>query len=162
MIIITLPYPVSANRYWQQVTINGHACSVLSKEAQQYKRDVAWLAKKAGIKPIAGRVRVGLQLYPHRPQDWAKRAQRDPNYWDSTVRCLDLDNARKVVYDSLKNIAFGDDALVYGEWGERMVPDGEGRVVVHIEPYVRALAQPELPLVPAVVDPLAPESLRAA
>lgn len=164
MIIITLPYPPSVNRYRTIHTIPGHGARIgISKEGKQYKADVAWLAKKHGISsPLAGRVSVEIDLYPKRPQDWQKRAQRDPMGWDDDVQCIDLDNGQKVILDALKEVAFADDKWVHEIHARRMEPDGEARVIVRIEPIVRVAKQTDLPLVPAVIDPLAPEHLRAA
>ena len=107
--------------------------TVVSAEAKSYKSQVGWIAKSAGIRtPIAGRVAIDLKLYPKRPQDWQKRAQRDPHGWDDTVQCLDLDNARKVLYDALKGVVIDDDKWIRRDSGERMEPDGEARVVVTI------------------------------
>lgn len=104
-----------------------------SKEAKAYKADVAKRAQLAGITtPIKGRVRIDIKLYPKRPLDWQKRARLHGAAWDDTVECLDLDNARKVLYDSLKGVAIEDDKWVRYDTGERMEPDGEARVVVTI------------------------------
>lgn len=141
---LVLPYPISANRYWRSYVPKGwnRALVVPSDEARQYKADVHWLAKKAGVmKPMAGPVEVTLELYPHRPQDWAKRAKVDPLWWDMTVQCIDLDNARKVLWDALKGVAFVDDKWIRKDPGEIMVPDGEARVVVTVAPYQRAHPQ---------------------
>lgn len=146
MIELTLPYPISANRYW----LSFYAPKIKrvitgpTKEATAYKRQVARIAEEAGIRaPLEGRVRVELDLYPQRPQDWAKRAKADPLTWDDTVRCIDLDNARKVIYDALKMVVFADDKMVYEDTGRRMAPDGEARVVVRVIPIT-----PALPLFP--------------
>lgn len=146
--VITLPYPISANRYWVQFW-NPKLKRVMqgpSGDATKYKRHVTKIAMEAGVSPIAGRVAVHLQLYPQRPLDAAKRAAKDPMGWDETVRCLDLDNARKVVYDALIGVAFEDDGMIFRDSGERMEPDGEARVVVTIEPIVRVSPQSMLPL----------------
>ena len=146
-IVLTLPWPISANRYWRTYMPKGFKAPVtaVSTEAKEYKRAVGLIARVAGIRaPIAGRVSVHLQLYPKRPKDAARRATKDPMGWDETVQCLDLDNARKVVYDALKGIVFEDDALIFRDSGERMEPDGEARVVVTIEPIVRVSPQPAL------------------
>ena len=135
VITITLPYPISANRYWRSFVPRGQSRAIvtLSDEAKAYKADVGKLVRAAGIRaPIAGRVAVSVLLYPHRPQDWAKRARLDPLAWDDTVQCLDLDNANKVLLDALKGLAIEDDRWVRKLWSERMEPDGEGRVVVTI------------------------------
>lgn len=135
MITLTLPYPLSANRYWRTYMPNGFKAPVttLSAEAKAYKNEVKLLAKQAGIlRPITGRVAVSILLYPHRPQDWQKRIKIDPKAWDDTVQCLDLDNANKVLFDSLKGVAIEDDKWVRRITSERMEPDGEARLVVTI------------------------------
>jgi crossover junction endodeoxyribonuclease RusA len=145
---LVLPYPVSANRYWRSFVPRGasRAITCVSDEAKAYKQDVARLAALAGIrKPILGRVRVQIDLYPHRPQDWAKRARKDPDGWADTVQCLDLDNARKVLNDALKNIAFEDDKWIKADAGAVHEPDEHGaRVVVTITPIVRTPIAPGL------------------
>lgn len=144
-IILTLPYPISANRYWKSFLIGKRVMNGPSSEAQKYKRTVALLAKAAGVRePIKGRVQIDIKLYPHRPQDWQKRMAKDPLFWDDTVQCLDLDNARKVLYDSLKGVAIEDDKWVRRDTGERMEPDGEARVVVTITPIAVVSPQPAL------------------
>lgn len=148
MIELTLPYPISANRYWRSFVPRGHARAIvtLSDEAKAYKESVGWLVKKAGIRsPIPGRVAVEIQLYPQRPQDWARRARKDPQAWDDTVQCLDLDNANKVLLDALKGLAIDDDKWVRRIVAERMEPDGEARVVIRITPLaIPAAAQRDL------------------
>lgn len=135
--ILTLAYPVSANRYWQTVYIGKgrerRAIAVPTAEAKAYKEAVAWEASRRGIRaPIAGRVRIDVRLYPARPQDWARRARQDP-CWDDDVRCIDLDNANKVLLDALKGIALEDDRWVRELHSVRMEPDQYGaRVLVAI------------------------------
>lgn len=150
-IVLTLPYPPSANRYWRSriVTPKGGESFVstyVSSEAKQFKEAVGWLLRSAGVRqPLAGRVQVDLQLWPHRPLDWAKRAKADPLYWADTVQRLDLDNCRKVVNDALKDLAFGDDKCIWRDSGEVMEPDGrEACLVVTITPLVKAAPQLEL------------------
>lgn len=149
MIVLTLPYPISANRYWRSFVPRGHARAIvtLSDEAKAYKTEVQWLCIKAGVRrPITGRVCIEVDLYPNRPQDWAKRAAKDPAGWDDTVQCLDLDNANKVLLDSLKGVAIDDDKWVRRIVSERMEPDEAGaRVVVRITPMVaRVVPQMDL------------------
>lgn len=128
---LTLPYPISANRYWNSFPLGKRIMTAPSAEAKKYKRDVALIAKAQGIRqPIAGRVRIDLKLYPNRPQDWQKRQRKDGAAWDDTVQCLDLDNARKVVYDSLKGVVIEDDKWVRQDSGERMEPDEHGARLV--------------------------------
>ena len=146
-ITLTLPWPVSSNRYWRTFMPKGFKAPVttLSKEAKDYKQAVGSLAKEAGIsEPISGRVAVSYVLYPQRPQDWAKRAAKDPVRWDDSVQCLDLDNALKVTLDSLKGVVFGDDKFVFEIHGKRAEPDGVGRMVVTVSPIISQSHQPAL------------------
>lgn len=136
-VTLILPPAVSSNRYWRSFVPRGHkrAIVTLSDEAKAYKAVVAQIARKAGVvSPIKGRVAVSYTLFPKRPQDWAKRAAKDPMTWDDTVQCLDLDNALKVMLDSLKGIVFEDDKFVHELHGRRAEPDGDGRLVVTISP----------------------------
>jgi crossover junction endodeoxyribonuclease RusA len=149
MIRLVLPYPISANRYWQSFVPKGATRAIvhLSTEAKKYKKLVGQHALEAGIRTaLACPVEVTLELYPHRPLDWAKRAKLDPVWWDLTVMCIDLDNAQKVLWDSLKGIVFTDDKMIRKSAAEIMWPDeGNERVVVTIKPYVRT--HPQLALI---------------
>lgn len=147
LVTMKLPYPLSANRYWRSIVLkDGRVAVLVSKEGRLYKEDIGWRVRAYGFnKPMPGRVIVGIQLYPARPQDADKRAAKDPMRWDDTVRCIDLDNARKVLLDAMKGIAFLDDNLIFADWGLRMEPDGEARAVVHIRPFSRG-DDPQLPL----------------
>ena len=152
MIVLTLPIPISSNDYWGQRQVwspkQGRHISMVyvTPEAREYKDSVAWYVRSVGIRaPLAGRVWVDIKLYPNRPQDWAKRAAKDPACWDDTVRRPDLDNCRKVLYDALKGSAFGDDVLVFKDSGEVQEPDEWGaRVVVTIRSIVRKSPQQAL------------------
>lgn len=152
-ITLVLPYPISANRYWatRVITPKGGArrpmaLTYVTPEAMAFKQQVGLLAKAAGVRsPITGRVRITLRLFPSRPQDWARRARKDPDGWDDTVQCLDLDNARKVVYDALKGVAIEDDKWVRQDAAERCEPDELGaRVEVTIEALQVAPIAPQL------------------
>ena len=138
MLTVTLPYPISANRYWASRTVKpkGKAAfttTYVTAEAKAYKEQVGWLLRAAGVRePIAGRVAIAYTLYPHRPLDWQKRQQKLGAAWDDTVQCIDLDNAQKVLLDAMKGIAFDDDAWVRRIVAERAEPDGEARIVVTI------------------------------
>lgn len=153
MITLKLPYPISANRYWatRVITLKGasrpQAMTYVTAEAKQYKEQVGWIIKASGVREaMKGRVQVDIQMYPHRPLDYKKRMKVDPLYWDDTVQRLDLDNARKVVNDALKELAFADDKCIFKDSGEVMEPDGrEACLIVTIRPYVRAVnPQPSL------------------
>lgn len=133
MITLTLPYPISANRYWRPVSLGKHITIVPTKEAKDYRKEVMRIVLAAGIvNPLRGRIAIHVDLYPHRPLDFAKRMRQLGSAWDDTVQCLDLDNANKVLLDSLKGVAIDDDKWVRRLSSERMEPDGEARVVVSI------------------------------
>ncbi|MEO8391202.1 RusA family crossover junction endodeoxyribonuclease [Polaromonas sp.] len=161
MITLTLPYPISANRYWAtrvytpktdvppkkcpQCGIahnpnNPRSLTYVTSEAEAYKSQVKTLLFEQGVRSkLPGRVEVQILMYPRRPQDYKKRMRDNPLYWDDTVQRLDLDNARKVLNDSLKEIAIQDDFYIFKDGGEVMEPDGrEACLVVTIRPYVRA------------------------
>lgn len=142
---LVLPPALSANKYWRPVNIGKHITIVPTSEAKAYRHEVAMLARKAGVTITRGRVALTVRMYPARPQDWAKRAAKDPDSWDDTVRSIDLDNALKVLLDALKNIAFEDDSWVRRIDAERMEPDEHGaRVVVTITPIIKKPIAPEL------------------
>lgn len=137
-IILNLPYPISANRYWRPVNLGKHITIVPTKDAKQYKAEVQRLARAAGVlAPIKGRIKMEIWLYPNRPQDWATRQRKLGAIWDDSVMCIDLDNANKVLLDALKDVAFDDDKFVRKLLSERMEPDEHGaRVMVRISAIV--------------------------
>jgi crossover junction endodeoxyribonuclease RusA len=137
VIVLTLPYPPSANRYWatRVVSIKGRPMPLVyvTADAKDFKVAVAKACSAAGVvQPLLGRVAIHVQLYPHRPLDHAKRMRQLGPAWDDGVQCLDLDNANKVLLDSLKGVAIEDDKWVRLLSSERMEPDGEARVVVRV------------------------------
>ena len=150
-ITLTLPYPISANRYWATRTVpakgarKAMALTYVTPEAKAYKAEVEALCVAAGVRrPLPGRVRIDVQLYPHRPVDWQARQRKLGAAWDDGVQCLDLDNANKVLLDALKDVAIEDDKWVRRLTSERMEPDGEARVVVTIT--AMPVAQPQADL----------------
>jgi len=157
--ILVLPYPISANRYWGERVVpagKGRPAFVnryVTPDARAYRETVAKMALAAGVRePIHGRVRVRIELYPHRPLDWQTRQRKLGEAWDDSVQCIDLDNARKVLLDALNGIAFDDDSRIWSDGGDRMEPDAQGaRVVVSIEPIVSCSPQFALPMVLPVV-----------
>lgn len=145
MITLTLPYPLSANRYWRPVKLGAHISIVPTKEAKAFRADIAARCRAQGVRvPLAGRVHIDVKLYPARPQDWQKRMRVDGAAWDDTVRCIDIDNANKVLLDALKDVAIEDDKWVRRLTSERMEPDGEARVVVTITAMPVARPQADL------------------
>lgn len=147
---LELPYPPTGNTYKtyrivpKSRTRPAFVHWYLTDEAKNYKATVAWIAKRARVQLIPGPVEYEFDLYPELPLDFATRARKDPLWWDMSVRCMDLDNARKVLLDALTGIAWTDDKLVRKDPGEIMMPDGRARCAIRIKPYERA--HPQLPL----------------
>jgi crossover junction endodeoxyribonuclease RusA len=140
VIVLHLPYPLSANKYWRPVHVGGHISIVPTKDAKNFREQITWLARAAGVvKPIAGRVEVALQLYPNRPQDWQKRMRKEGATWADSVMCIDLTNAEKVLLDALNGVVFEDDKRIWKYSAQRMEPDEKGARCVL---YVRAIAPP--------------------
>lgn len=132
-ITLVLPPAVSANVYWRTRVVKGVAMTYVSGEAKAFRTEVARAVLLAAGRPIPGRVRVEIWMYPHRPQDWAKRQKKLGAAWDDGVRVIDLDNAIKVTLDALKGLAFEDDVWVRQISAQRMEPDDKpARVVVRI------------------------------
>jgi crossover junction endodeoxyribonuclease RusA len=97
------------------------------------------------VTPLHGRLAMTLQLFPHRPLDWAKRARKDPDTWADTVQCIDLGNCEKVLSDALNGIAWDDDKQLHSIGLVRCEPDEHGaRVVATITPIVRQAVAPGL------------------
>lgn len=155
MITLTLPYPISANRYWASRIITpkaggrAMAMTYVTAEAKEFKETVGWIAKAAGVRtPITGRVAIDVKLYPNRPQDFATRMRKFGPAWDDTVQCLDLDNCHKVLLDAIKGVVIEDDKWVRRITSERMEPDQhKARMVVTITPL--SLETPQASLLEA-------------
>lgn len=150
MITLTLPYPVSANRYWQTRVIKPkggkfhQAMTYVSAEAKAYKENVQKLAMALGVRaPITGRVAIAYTLHPHCPQDAHRRMKRDPVGWEDTVQCMDLDNAQKVLLDSLKGVVIDDDKWVREISAKRGTPVEGGKLVVTVKAIAPAMAAQE-------------------
>jgi len=130
-VILVLPYPVSANRYWRSVVVQRRdgpqkprVVTFVSEEAKAYKQEVGWLAKVAGFRiPLAGAVELRIRLVP------------------KNRVCMDLDNCLKVSIDALKGIVYADDAQVFKITAERADPDPTGaRLEVEILPLSLPMA----------------------
>lgn len=143
MIKLTLPYPISANRYWASrvIQVKGtktwRAMTYVTPEAVAFKQQVRAIARVAGVRePIQGRVELAFRLYPHQPLDWVRRSRRDPLNWDDDIRCMDLGNCEKVMSDALQGTVIDNDCWIWRQTGERMEPDADGeRLVI----WVRSL-----------------------
>lgn len=141
MIILQLPYPVSANRYWatRVVTKKGGgrpmAMTYITKEAQEYKDQVQRIAREAGVtKPLADCIiKLEIWLYPHRPLDWAARMRKLGPRWHWGVQAIDLGNCEKILSDALNGICFEDDSQHHIIIKQRKEPDEFGkRMLVRI------------------------------
>lgn len=149
---LVLPYPISSNRYWDYRILPAKggrpamALKYTTALAKAFKQDVQLLALRAGVrKPIEGRYALQIELYPHRPLDYAKRARKDADGWEDTVQCIDLGNCEKVLSDALNGIAWVDDKMARDIHLLRMTPDEHGaRVVVTITPIITAPIAPGL------------------
>lgn len=149
-VTLKLPYPPSANIYWRHRVMNASskggrpmATTFLSADAKLFKKNVLALARAAGVvAPILGRIKVEIWLYPNQPKDWAARVRKLGPTWDDGVLCLDIDNANKVLLDSMKDVVFEDDKFVRVLIAQRMEPDAGGaRVVVRVTPIT--IQQPQ-------------------
>lgn len=133
MIFLTLPYPISANRYWATRVVKAKgtqrymAMTYVTPEAKEYRLEVLKRFAAAGYgAQIEGRLSVAIHLYPHRPLDWKTRMRKLGELWDDTVQCIDLGNAEKVLSDALQGLAFADDKRVRMLQLQRMEPDEQG------------------------------------
>jgi crossover junction endodeoxyribonuclease RusA len=88
---LTVPYPPALNRYWRFVTIGGKGRVLLSKEARQYKLQVA--ALRAGASPVAGPIKLTLRIY--RPR-----------------RAGDIDSTLKAALDALQGVLYENDSQI--------------------------------------------------
>ena len=119
MAVLSLPYPISTNRYWR--TFRNR--QIVSKEAVAYKAQVAAIASENGIKPTGKTVSLTVQLIP--------KANKDGS---ASKVCLDLDNCLKVCLDALQGVAYENDnqvrriVAVYGN-----EPVAGGGLVVKVE-----------------------------
>lgn len=141
-----LPYPPSLNAYKDTRVITSKGRNMvlyyLTKEALAFKAECRRIADHCRITPILGPIEYVLELYPHLPLDWRTRAKRDPMWWDATVRCIDSDNAVKVLLDALNGIAWTDDSMVFDGRQRRMCPTSESMCILRVKPFERV----ELPL----------------
>lgn len=97
-IVLTLPVPPSANRYWRHVVIGGHARVLVSREARIYKGAVREVRLLLGLRPLLGPVVLTVTVF--RPQNRG-----------------DLGNYEKVLSDALEGVAFENDSqIVESHW----------------------------------------------
>jgi crossover junction endodeoxyribonuclease RusA len=148
---LTLPYPISANRYWSNYVLPGskRALQGPSVEAKRYKRLVSQLAMAAGMRPTMANVEVELILHPKAPKDAAKRERIEGPHWHLNVRCLDVDNCVKVALDALEGVAFANDDQILTLIVNRGMPTPNGALfvrVAHVDALKSYPAAPQMGL----------------
>lgn len=109
---LTLPPPISANRYWR--TFRNR--TVVSAEAKTYKTAVGWIARAAVDEPITQPITITLH--------WFRPAKRG-----------DVDNAIKVTLDALNGIVYADDSQVVELHAYRHDDKHNPRVEVEVSLY---------------------------
>ena len=109
---LTLPVPPSSNRYWRHAGPRVNR----SAEAVNYIGAVSLLLMKQKVKPIRGEVSIAVE--------WHRKAKRG-----------DLDNILKILFDALKDRAFGDDSAIRRIVAERFEDHHNPRMEVTIQPY---------------------------
>lgn len=102
------------------------AMTYVTEEARMYRANVANIVRSNGIACTGDRIALRIDLYPHRPLDWAKRAAKNPEGWDDDVRCIDLGNCEKVLSDALNGVAWADDKQLRRIVLTRRTPDEHG------------------------------------
>ena len=116
-IALALPWPPSTNRLWRCPTsgpLRGR--HLLSPEARQYKDNAQTILDALDVEPIPGHVAVDMVAHP------PDRRRRD------------LDNIIKIILDSLKGRAFGDDSNVVDIHIRRGDVEQGGMVKVQVRP----------------------------
>lgn len=124
---LVLPYPVSANRYWQSFVPRGWTRAVVhpSTEAKAYKKAVGWIAKQAGMRdPTDKPLELRFTLCP-----------RITKKGLASGAVLDLGNALKVAEDALQGIVYVNDKQVKRIGMEYGDPVEEGSLIVEVEEY---------------------------
>lgn len=107
----TLPMPPSANVYWRNV--NGK--TLVSEDAKNYKKEVAKLAHRLGMRPSKGDVCLMILVFRNQASG-------------------DLSNRIKVVEDALIGVAYEDDKQVVEIRARRFDDKGNGRIVISVLP----------------------------
>lgn len=110
MISLSLPYPVSANRYWR----HARGRTYLSKEAEMYKLGVASACLLARLRePLMGLLELRIVLHPPMPANAFKRERKEGStWWHTGIRCMDIDNSQKVALDAMQGHVYGNDAQI--------------------------------------------------
>ena len=115
-ILLVLPLPISANRYWR---VNHYGIPHRSQEADSYIHIVRGLCQMAGAEPLSGDVKTTAHIF----RDNARR---------------DLNNCTKVLYDALQKFCYEDDNQICDEHHIRDYDLKNPRVVLLVEPTTPA------------------------
>jgi crossover junction endodeoxyribonuclease RusA len=121
--IVTLHYPISANRYWRQVRLPSRTAILVSREAVAYKRHVGAVCAAAGARPLLGDVEMWLWLHPRATKTGAA----------SKVR-FDLDNVLKVAIDACSGHLYVNDRQVTKLHAFIAHAVTDGQLIVRAEP----------------------------
>jgi crossover junction endodeoxyribonuclease RusA len=135
---LVLPYPVSANRYWQSFVPKGWTRAVVhpSTEAKAYKKAIGWIAKQAGMRsPTDKPIALTFTLHPRMNKDGSASAV-----------VLDLGNCLKVAEDALQGIVYENDKQVRSITMGYGPPITDGSLVVEVIEFVQPAVEGELPL----------------
>lgn len=123
--MITLPYPISANRYWRTRVAGSVVMTYVSAEAKAYKQHAAWAARAAGVRVTESDVSVAYVLHP-------KLTVKGEA---SRVRC-DLDNVLKVLGDAMNGVAWVDDKQIVEIHARIGDPVKDGAISILITPIL--------------------------
>ena len=115
---LTLPHPVSANRYWRVYRNR----VIRSEDANDYRRAVIRAAGYARITPTDKPVIVRMTYHPRMNKDGSA----------SKVR-MDVSNVIKVAEDALQGLAYHDDKQVVSCTGRLGKPMAGGGLTVRIK-----------------------------
>ena len=115
---LTLPHPVSANRYWRVYRNR----VIRSPEANDYRRAVIRAATRARIVPTDRPVIVRMTYHPRMNKNGSADKRR-----------LDVTNTVKVAEDALQGLAYHDDKQVVSCTGRLGKPMAGGGLTVRIK-----------------------------
>ena len=120
MLELTLPWPPSINHYWR----NFRGRTVISSEGRQYRLDVSYRILEQGIPRDNLNCRLAVRIDAY-PPDKRRR---------------DLDNIQKALLDAIVAAdVIEDDSLIDALSITRHDACEDGKVIVRIRPYVKAM-----------------------
>ena len=112
MIELELPFPPSVNHYYRHVGPR----TLISREGRKFRGEVCALLATAGVDPLAGSLRVEIEVYP------PDRRRRD------------IDNVQKSLLDALEHGGvYRDDSQIVKLTIEKRECVPAGRTIVRIK-----------------------------